>query len=198
MKVQTSHLVLVQTPRTLLLFLLCYWCFLSTWPLLGNFIAKEKNNLFKETKFNCIYFLGRAEKFFFTKMIYHHCQRELWKLSQLQFYIVEVVAHSYGLLKRVLSLKQGMVTLFLFRFVSYWINQLKLDHFRSENTSLPMCPMLINLTESSRIDSELRGWFHSPGPSNVHIPILNSVKPDVELRNGSPSKHELAKVCPVY
>jgi hypothetical protein len=60
--------------------------------------------------------------------------------------------------------------------------------------SLPMCPMLINLTESSRIDSELRGWFHAPGPSNVNVPILNSVKPDDELRNGSPSKHELAKV----
>lgn len=77
--------------------------------------------------------------------------------------------------------------------------QLELGHFRSENTSLPMCPMLINLTESSRIDSELRGWFHAPsGPSNVHTPILNSVKPDVELRNGTPSKHELAKVCSVY
>jgi hypothetical protein len=57
-----------------------------------------------------------------------------------------------------------------------------------------MCPMLINLTESSRIDSELRGWFHAPA-TNVNTPILNSVKPDVELPNGAPSKHELAKVC---
>lgn len=61
--------------------------------------------------------------------------------------------------------------------------------------SLPMCPMLINSTESSRIDSELRDWFHAPGPSTVHIPIFNSAKPDVEVRHEPPSKHELAKVC---
>lgn len=53
-----------------------------------------------------------------------------------------------------------------------------------------MCPMLINLTESSRIDSELRGWFHAP-PSSKNPPTLNMHKPEV----GHPlSKHELAKV----
>ncbi|XP_046651329.1 cyclic AMP-dependent transcription factor ATF-6 alpha-like isoform X2 [Daphnia pulicaria] len=77
-----------------------------------------------------------------------------------------------------------------------WANEESpLFETRSENTSLPMCPMLINLTESSRIDSELRGWFHAPA-TNVNTPILNSVKPDVELPNGAPSKHELAKVIP--
>lgn len=58
-----------------------------------------------------------------------------------------------------------------------------------------MCPMLINSTESSRIDSELRDWFHAPSPSSVHIPIFNSAKSDVEVKHESPSKHELAKVC---
>lgn len=66
----------------------------------------------------------------------------------------------------------------------------------SENMSLPMCPMLINSTESSRIDSELRDWFHAPSPSSVHIPIFNSAKSDVEVKHESPSKHELAKVIP--
>ncbi len=54
-----------------------------------------------------------------------------------------------------------------------------------------MCPMLVNLTESSRIDSELRGWFHAP--VNVRSPVLNSAKTD-EIQERPSSKHELAKV----
>jgi cyclic AMP-dependent transcription factor ATF-6 alpha len=52
--------------------------------------------------------------------------------------------------------------------------------------------MLINRTESSRIDSELRGWFHAPKqpktrtPEPVATPAAPS--PDANL------KHELAKV----
>lgn len=37
-----------------------------------------------------------------------------------------------------------------------------IDWLSLSNGSLAMCPMLINRTESSRIDSELRGWFHAP------------------------------------
>lgn len=55
------------------------------------------------------------------------------------------------------------------------------------NISLAMCPMQINRTESSRIDSELRGWFATPSQSKI-----SPVKPPAKTS----SKQELAKVMP--
>ena len=55
-----------------------------------------------------------------------------------------------------------------------------------------MCPMQINLTESSRIDSELRGWFHAPGQPKIRLPI--DAAPAVPHVQSNSSKHELAKV----
>ena len=48
-----------------------------------------------------------------------------------------------------------------------------------------MCPMQINQTESSRIDSELRGWFANPSQ-----PKVSPVKTPAKIS----SKQELAKV----
>lgn len=52
--------------------------------------------------------------------------------------------------------------------------------------------MQINLTESSRIDSELRGWFHAPGQPKIRLPI--DAAPAVPHVQSNSSKHELAKV----
>lgn len=56
-----------------------------------------------------------------------------------------------------------------------------------------MCPMLINVTESSRIDSDLRGWFHhvrQPSKRKGTLTPAASLKPVPE------ETHELAKVIP--
>lgn len=62
----------------------------------------------------------------------------------------------------------------------------------NSNVSSRMCPMQINRTESSRIDSELRGWFHTPNQPKTRTPIDDT--PAVPHVQSNPSKHELAKV----
>lgn len=57
-----------------------------------------------------------------------------------------------------------------------------------------MCPMFVNLTDSKRIDSELRGWFHAPAPEKVRTPTLNSGKTNGDRQERLATKHELAKV----
>jgi len=57
------------------------------------------------------------------------------------------------------------------------------------NLSYSMCPMQINQTESSRINSELRGWFAPSQPKN-RVLVTSSVKP---IAKNYP-KHEIAKV----
>jgi len=52
--------------------------------------------------------------------------------------------------------------------------------------------MQINRTESSRINSELRGWFHAPNQPKMRTSI--DATPAVPHVQSNPSKHELAKV----
>jgi len=63
---------------------------------------------------------------------------------------------------------------------------------RNSSMSLRMCPMQINRTESSRINSELRGWFHAPNQPKTRTSI--DATPAVPHVQSNPSKHELAKV----
>lgn len=59
-----------------------------------------------------------------------------------------------------------------------------------------MCPTLINVTESTRIDSELRGWFHAPNPAPNRRPSegrMNPTPPPASIEKPR-TQHEIAKV----